>query len=194
MGGIGSGKSAVARLFAETGAQVIDADAICTELHRTPELKRAVRERWGEGVLGADGELDRPKLAAVVFDDPAELERLNQLVRPKVVARTEEATAAWRAADGPALCVIDAPLLLESGLARLCDVTVFVDCDRATRGERIARDRGWSPDEIGRRESRQAALSRKRERADFVVRNDGGLAETKEQVESIVAQLLKDGV
>ena len=126
VGGIGSGKTAVAQLFAELGARVLDADAICTELHKTPEIRTAIESRWGRAVFRADGELDRAKLGAVVFADPRELEALDNIMHPHVIERIKQDAVNCRAPGGPGMCVIDAPLLLESGLDRLCDVFVFV--------------------------------------------------------------------
>ena len=193
MGGIGSGKTAAARMFAQAGATVLDADAICTELHETAEVTDAIRKRWGDAVFGADGKLDRARLADVAFDDPHELEELNRIIHPKVIQRIEEQIARCRADGGPAICVIDAPLLLESGLIRLCDATVFVECDAATRARRLAEARGWTPDEIQRREAHQQPLGRKREMADFVVVNSDDRAATTKDIEEIVAQLKPTG-
>ena len=91
------------------------------------------------------------------------------------------------------MCVVDAPLLLESGLDRLCDVTLFVECDAATRAARLATARGWAPDEIERREARQRPLDRKRQAADLVVPNSGDLAATRTRVREIAASLGYDG-
>lgn len=192
LGGIGSGKSTVARMLAEMGADVLDADAICTELHQTPEARQAIRDRWGDAVFGPGGELDRAKLADIVFDSPDELNELDRIMHPKVVERIRNQVAGCRD-GGRAMCVIDAPLLLESGLIELCDVTVFVDCDPATRTRRLAGTRGWAPDEIERREARQEPLARKREVADFVVENDGDPAATRQCIEEIVAHLNPSG-
>ena len=188
LGGIGSGKSTAARLFAEHGAEVIDADAICRELDRTPEIRDAIRERWGDAAFGPDGEPDRARLADVVFGRPEELAALNRMLHPGVVERTKQRLAACRERGGP-FCVIDAPLLLESGLVDLCDVTVFVECDATVRAARLAESRGWSADEMERREACQEPLARKRERADFTVSNDGDLAVTRDIVRGIVLQL-----
>ncbi|MFH1732519.1 MAG: dephospho-CoA kinase [Planctomycetota bacterium] len=192
LGGIGSGKSTVAQMLAEMGAEVLDADAICTELHRCPEVKQAVRQRWGDGVFDAGGELDRAKLAGIVFDSADELNELDRIMHPKVVERISNQVAGCRD-GGRVMCVIDAPLLLESGLIDLCDVTVFVDCGPAARRRRLARTRGWAADEIERREARQEPLARKREVADFVVENGGDPAATRQCIEEIVAHLNPSG-
>jgi len=192
LGGIGSGKSAVARLFAEAGAVVLDADAYADELHQTPEVKEAVRNRWGDGVFGPGGGLDRAKLAGIVFDNADELDALGRIIHPKVVEHFKNQVAGCRD-SGRGMCVIDAPLLIESGLIDLCGLTVFVECDAATRTRRLAESRGWAADEIERREAHQAPLARKRDAADFVVENGGEPAETRQRIEEIVAHLNHSG-
>lgn len=194
MGGIGSGKTTVARMLSESGAKLVDADAISAELRKTPEIRQAIRDRWGDAVFDANRELDRSKLAAIVFNDPQELAALEEIMHPRVVEQIEREVVACRAGDGPATCAIDAPLLLESGLARLCDATIFVECDRGTRARRLIGSRGWAPAEIERREAHQQPLTRKREMADFVVVNDGDLAASRKQIERIIAQIKHSGV
>jgi dephospho-CoA kinase len=192
LGGIGSGKSAVAGAFAEMGALVLDADKFANELHRTPDVKQAVREAWGDGVFGADGELDRAKLAGIVFDNADELDRLDRIIHPRVVEHFENEVAGCRD-SGRGICVIDAPLLIESGLIGLCDLTVFVECDSATRARRLAENRGWAAEEIERREAHQEPLACKRDVADIVVDNGGDPAATRKCIEDIVANLNTSG-
>jgi len=193
LGGIGSGKSTVARLFAEAGAKVLDADAICRELHATAAVKRAIRERWGDEMFGQDGELNRRRMADRVFSEPEELKELERLLHPKVVERVKAEVEACQLGGGPELCVIDAPLLIESGLAELCDATVFVECEAAERVRRLAENRGWTPVEIKRREAMQESLARKREQADFVVVNSGDLATTRACVQKVAAHFSRSG-
>ncbi len=191
VGGVGSGKSTVARLFEEWGAEVIDADAICAELHRTPEVREAIEAEWGRDVYAEDGQLDRARLANIVFDRPDDLKKLNAILHPRVTERVERSITACRTDGGPPLCVIDAPLLLETGLDRLCDTVAFIDCDRATRSCRLARERHWPPDEIERREAHQTSIEEKRKRADVTICNQGDLRTTCRIVRN-VAQALTD--
>ena len=172
---------------------MIDADAVCAELHKTTEVKQAIRDKWGRAVFGPDGELDRAKLADIVFADSQGLEQLNHVMHPKVISKIEQEVAECGACGGPALCVIDAPLLQESGLERLCDVTAFVECDKATRTRRLTESRGWAPDQVDRREAHQQPLDRKRQTADFVITNTGDLATLREHVEQIAAHLKQTG-
>lgn len=193
-GGIGSGKTTVARELAMFGAVVLDADAICSELHETPEVREAIRERWGRTVLRDDGKVDRAKLARTVFSDAAELAALNAIFHPRVVERIELEVATLRRSGRPGLCVIDAPLLMESGLGHLCDIIIFVDCDKAERASRLERDRGWAPGEMERREANQQPLSEKRRAAHFVIVNNADRSSIRAQVERVVAQIKHNGV
>jgi dephospho-CoA kinase len=189
LGGIGSGKTAVASLFAEQGALVIDADALVSALHATPEVQAAIRERWGDGMFRVDGELDRARMADAVFDRPEELAELNAILHPKVIERVRRLVS-----ECPAeLCVIDAPLLMECGLDSLCDATVFVECEPSMRRHRVVAARAWSPEEIIRRERKQIPLVEKCERADYVVNNSGDMAATRKQVQRIFQQVTRNG-
>ena len=198
-GGIGSGKSTVARMLAELGATVIDADAIVHELQApgTP-LVREIAQAFGPEVLDEAGALDRTALSDIVFRDEAARKRLNDLVHPKVGAefarRVQEARA-----SGVALLVLDIPLLFEGRRAGTgasasmpFDATVLVYADEETQITRqIARD-GCTREEALRRIHAQMPLSEKRALADHVIENQGSLAETRAQVRSLLATLLPD--
>jgi dephospho-CoA kinase len=177
---VGSGKSTVARLLAARGARVLDADRIARAVLNLPAVRAAVRRAWGPGVIGRDGRPDRKALARIVFRDASALRRLNRQVHPRVVERIRQETARLRRGRRP--IVIDAPLLLETPLHRLCDRLVFVEAPPRTRALRAARERGWAPGELARRERFQADLDRKRRRADTVIDNGGPWASTARQV------------
>jgi dephospho-CoA kinase len=173
LGAIGSGKSTVSRLLRDLGASVIDADHMAHQVLDEPEVIDAIRAAFGGDVLDAHGHVERRKLAARVFttDDPAALERLNAIVHPRVRQRIESELARARR-DGTSVVVLDVPLLLESGLAGLCDRLLFVQAPQAARMRRLA-ERGWSGGDLERREARQTALDDKRSRAHVVIENDG---------------------
>lgn len=184
LGGVASGKSMVARQFAELGAHVLDADRAGHEVLRTPEVKRAAVERWGGGILGPDGEIDRSSLAGIVFapSPNGEKERsyLEQLTHPRIARRLQD-EAERVAASGCRAVVLDAPLLLEAGWDRFCDKLVFVDAPCQQRRER-ALARGWSEMDFAFREGSQESLDSKRKRADVVVDNSGSPDQTRGQV------------
>jgi dephospho-CoA kinase len=169
-GGIGSGKSEVARLLAEHGAVVIDADALAREAVApgTPGLA-AVVEEFGADVLAPDGSLDRAKLGAVVFADAAQRAKLEAIVHPYVGLRSAELMA--DAADD-AVVVYDVPLLAEKQLQDGFDVVVVVDVSAETQVRRLAATRGMPEAEVRARIAAQASREERIAVADVVIDND----------------------
>ena len=170
-GGIGAGKSTVSARLAARGAVVVDADAVVKELQAagTPVFE-AIVERFGPGVVGPDGELDRPALAALVFGDPEALADLNGLVHPAVGAEILGRVAAHEGTDR--VVVLDVPLLVESGRYRAAGVIV-VDVPPEVAVARLVRDRGMTEDEARARMARQATREERLARADLVIDNSG---------------------
>jgi dephospho-CoA kinase len=199
VGGIGAGKSTVVQMLADCGAETVDADREAHEVLEEPEVRRSLREHFGEEVFLADGRVDRGQLARRVFSHPEELRSLEALVHPRVRQRIlatiegfEERQGEDDVAAGGRLLALDVPLLLESPLARECDAMIYVDADSATRARRVA-DRGWSPQELARRERFQKSTEEKKRLARFVIDNSGTLEETRRQVEACYAQLFEPG-
>ncbi|MPV49948.1 dephospho-CoA kinase [Pseudactinotalea sp. HY160] len=200
-GGIGAGKSTAARHFARLGAHLIDADVLAREVldPGTPGLA-AVVDRFGPGVLApaapgddlgddpgdADGpdRLDRPRLAAIVFDDAAALADLNSIVHPLVHRRTREELDRIARAEPDAVVVHDIPLLYEAGLAGQMDLVVVVSAEPQVRVERAVA-RGMDAADVRRRIAGQADDARRESIADVVLRNDGAEADLAEQVRAV---------
>jgi len=182
LGGVGSGKSTVARLLAARGARVHEADRIARDVLDSPRIRAAVRRRW-PAAAGPRGRVDRAALARILFRDPVALRRLNRLVHPPVIARIRRDVNRERKGRIP--IVLDVPLLLETPLRRLCTTWVFVAAPAAVRARRTARSRGWSLREAARRERCQTGLARKRRQADVVIDNGGPLAATARQVAAL---------
>lgn len=182
-GGIGSGKSEVTRRLAALGAYVVDADVLAREVVEpgTPGLA-AVAAEFGAEVLRPDGSLDRDRLGAIVFADPAARARLNAIVHPLVGAATAQRFAA---APADAIVVHDVPLLVEVGLAAAYDVVLVVAATPETQGSRLVRARGMSADEARSRIAAQAPLADKLAVADFVITNDGSLDDLDRQVQAV---------
>lgn len=187
-GGIGSGKSTVAGRLAEHGATVIDADRIAREVVEpgTAGLAEVVAE-FGAGVLAADGSLDRPALAAVVFGDPAARGRLNAIVHPRIGARTAELTGA---AAPDAVVVHDVPLLVENGLAPMYHAVVVVDADVEQRVRRLVADRGMAADDARARVAAQASDEQRRAVADIWLDNTGTPDRVLAEVDALWADRL----
>lgn len=187
VGGIGSGKSHVAGLFGEVGCLVIDSDAAVGEAYGQENVKKTLREWWGEEVFDREGEVDRQAIGKRVFGDEGELRRLERVVHP-VVARVREEAMARGAGDAQVVAFVwDTPLLVEAGLAGECDAVVIVECDAAERRRRVVEGRGWTGEEWSKREKSQLGLDKKREIARYSVRNT---AEADDEVRSQVREVL----
>ena len=180
-GGIGSGKSTVARMLEERGAVVFDADLLAREAVEpgTPG-HTAVIERFGADVLAPGGELDREALASIVFADPSARRDLEQIVHPEVRRLFAEGSEAYL--DTDRIVVFSAPLLVESGMHTAFEILVVVSATVATQIERLMRQRGMSEAAIRARIDAQAPLEDKAAVADFLVDNGGTLAELESQV------------
>ena len=183
-GGIGSGKSTVARLLEKRGAVVFDADLLAREAVEpgTPG-HAAVIERFGADVLAPGGELDREALASIVFADPAARRDLEQIVHPEVRRLFAEGSEAYR--DTDRVVVFSAPLLVETGMHTAFEVLVVVSATVATQIVRLMRQRGMSEPSIRARIDAQAPLEDKAAAADFLVDNEGSLDELESQVEQL---------
>jgi dephospho-CoA kinase len=180
-GGIGSGKSTVARMLAARGAVVLDADAFARDAVAagTPGL-RAVVERFGGEVVGPDGELDRRGLAAIVFADDEARRDLEAIVHPEVRRRLLRAIEAH--ADADDILVIDSPLLVEAGQGGSVQLLVVVTAPEEAQLERLAADRGMSERDVRVRMAAQMPLEEKAAKADVVLDNGGDLLDLERQV------------
>lgn len=187
-GGIGSGKSAVSRLFEELGAVLIDADALAREVVAagTTGLEEIVRT-FGPDLVGPDGELDRPAMGRRVFDDPTARTQLEAIIHPRVRKRSDEIEAS---VAGDAVVVHDIPLLVETGQAGRFDVVVVVDVPEEVQVERLMRDRGMSEQEARSRIRAQASREQRLAVADHVIDNTGAREDLRPQVARVLEQLL----
>lgn len=194
LGGIASGKSAVAQLLADHGARVLNADRLGHEVLEEAVVREALRQHWGAAAFAADGSVDRRRIAGWVFAappaGPLELAFLEQLTHPRIGQRIEMELRAWRDAREVRVAVLDAALLLKAGWDRWCDEIIYVDAPLETRIER-AKTRGWSEREFAARESAQTPCEEKRRRATRVLTNAGTLDDLRRQVEEFWRQLNK---
>ncbi|MFC5728495.1 MULTISPECIES: dephospho-CoA kinase [Nocardioides] len=186
-GGVASGKSTVAAILAELGAVVIDADLLAREVveQGTPGLA-AVVEAFGPTVLTADGDLDRPKMGAIVFNDTEKRRLLESIVHPLVFARYAELEAS---APKTGIVVHDIPLLVESGRAAEFDAVIVVDVPHQTQVERMLRDRGWTEEDARARIAAQASAAERRAVATFVIENTGTLEDLRHRVTEVFEEL-----
>lgn len=189
LGGIGSGKSTIARMLERRGATILDADRMAHECLARPDVVAAIEQRFGRSVLAATGGIDRASLAARVFGAPQELAALNALIHPLVRERMEREIVQARDHGAP-LIVLDVPLLLESPLDRLCDARLFIDVPEAERQRRVQSTRGWNAAELARRELSQRSLAEKRRAAQFIVDNARPAPAVERDVDLIFDQLV----
>jgi len=184
-GNIATGKSTVARILHDLGAEVIDADRLAhSVMEPGTEAWQAIRQTFGPEVIGPDGAVDRRRLGAIVFADPAALARLEAIVHPAVGRALAQRLEELRSRpQPPPVVVIEAIKLLESGLAGLCNAVWLVVAPREVQVERLVRTRGLSPEEAAVRIDAQPPAEAKLAQADVVIRNDGSLDYLRSQVE-----------
>ncbi|MET0974034.1 MAG: dephospho-CoA kinase [Leifsonia sp.] len=192
-GGIASGKSTIARRLVEHGAVHIDADQLARRVleRGTPGLA-AVREAFGDGVLAADGSLDRAALGELVFSDAAALERLNGIVHPAVRELSAKLFAAAEAADPNVVVVYDVPLLVEAEVDHPFDLVVVAQATKKTRAERLVDIRGFSEQHAQARIDAQASDTARLSIADVVIDTDGSLAHTMSQADALWSRVRQE--
>lgn len=187
-GGAGTGKSTVAAMLRELGAEVVDADEATHAVYEpdTPGFDAVVGE-FGEAFVSA-GHIDRARLGELVFHDDDARRRLNAIVHPLVRAWMAERTAqaAERGAD---VVVQDVPLLFENSLEKLFPAVVLVYTPEATQVERLVSGRGYAPERAQAVIAAQMPIESKRGRAEYVINNSGSLEDTRSQVEAVWKQL-----
>ncbi|MCS7159843.1 MAG: dephospho-CoA kinase [Gemmatales bacterium] len=187
IGGIGSGKSFVARLLAQRGGYVIEADRLGHEALRQPHIRQRIVEHFGPQVLDAQGEIDRTQLAGLVFAKPDQRQVLEALVHPYITQRIHEAIDRAQADPSTRFIVLDAALLVETGWHRLCDKILFVDAPSQLRQTRTQQSRGWSAEEWRLREANQWPLDQKRTFAHAVLDNSGDEENLRHQLKTLLA-------
>ena len=191
-GNIASGKSEVARLLADRGATIIDADELAREAvePETQALKDIIK-RWGKDILNQDGGLDRAALRQIVFADQNELDALNRIVHPGVTRlRDREIARARERGDPIVVCVI--PLLFERNIVEEFDAIILVDAPRPLRLERLVATRGLEETEAMNMIASQMPAELKRARADFVIENDGSLDKLERDVDALWSSLQRN--
>jgi dephospho-CoA kinase len=181
VGSIGAGKSEAARVLAELGCVVIDADKLAKDALRRDDVKAQLRSWWGDDLFDASGSIDRAMLAQRIFADSEQRQRLEALVHP-IVHETRAAEIARAKGDGKPGVVIDAPLLLEAGSERFCDYVLCIDAPREVRVARVVTTRGWSEEELAKREAAQISITEKRERSHATIDNDSTREALRERV------------
>ena len=188
-GGIGSGKSTVAKLLAEAGFEVVDADQIARDIMEpgSPVLDD-VADAFGADVIREDGTLDRGKLAGRAFVDKRATEKLNSITHPAIRAESERRFADAEAAGEPAV-VYDMPLLVDIGMHRDMDLTVVVDVDADERVRRLVSSRGLDEADARARIAQQIDDATRKAAADVIIDNNGAIDALRPQVDELIARL-----
>ena len=186
-GSIGSGKSTVANMLRSRGIPVLDADAVAKQVSREPETLEAVKLEFGpEFVLETD--LNRPKVAELIFNNPAARARLNAIIHPRVRAEMTRRQTNLEL-EGAKLVVQDIPLLFENGYEKLFDATILVDAPLEDRIARVQARDGLTQEAIAARDAAQMPASEKRLRATYILENDGNLAHLERQLIAVLERI-----
>ena len=193
VGRAGSGKSTVARALVADGGAWIDADRIGHEVtDQDPEVRRALESEYGEDIYLGDGTLDRRRVAARVFSDPAARARLDALVHPRILARAWEELNSLRLSGHRGVVLLDSALLLHWGMERSCDAVLAVSAPESERIARLMSSRGWSEEQA------RAVLAVQRpgewfsDAADLTVENGGSVAELERAARAAVVRLMAE--
>ena len=189
-GGIGSGKSLVARQLEAEGCAVIDADDLARRALDDPAVTGQLVQWWGPDVLDAEGRINRAAVAELVFGHDEQLQRLEAVIHPKVQQARRCMHRRYQADPTVKAIVEDSPLLFEKGLDADCDVTIFVACDLPNRLRRLAANRGWTAADLSRREKNQLPLAIKAAHAYHIIDNNAGRGDCLSRVRRVFSQVL----
>ncbi len=191
-GGIACGKSTVAAILREMGFRVLDADLLAHELIEPgqPAYEEVLRD-FGREICDAQGRIDRARLGAVVFANPAKLARLNRIVHPRVLEAADRQFAAWAKSESNGVTFIEAALLVEAGYHKRLDRLVVAWCTPGRQKERLIA-RGMTREEAERRIGAQMPIEEKKRLATDLIDCSGTLEETRRQVEALAARLREE--
>ena len=189
-GGLASGKGFVGHALAELGCYLIEADKLGHEvMQQGAEAYDAIVQEFGGGILDPNGQIDRRKLSALVWDHPERLEKLNSFVHPAVWAREERRMDEIAQADPHAIAVVEAAILVETGSYKRFDKLIVVTCTAEQQMERAMKRGSYSKEEVLSRISRQLPLADKVRVADYVIDTSGSKESTLEQVRAVYETL-----
>jgi dephospho-CoA kinase len=191
LGGVGSGKSTVAAFLARRGALVLDADRYAKDFLFDPDVLQEIRQAFGNEIFQSTGDVDRSKLADIVFSDEIQRKKLNSIIHPRVRKRFKEEIATAREESLDRLIVLDVPLLLGSELKAFCNLLVMVRAPLERRVEWVRQDRSWEEEELNRRDDCQPSLAEKERAAQIIIENDGNLKDLEGKVEAFLETIIQ---
>jgi len=172
---------------------VISSDEIAQRALDSQDVLDTIRQWWGPQVIDPNGRADRRRIARLVFEDSFQRKRLESILHPRVAQERERRMQEARKRADVRAIVLDSPLLFESGIEKECDYVVFVEAPDEVRRARVAQGRGWSADELSRREQTQESPDSKRERSDYICVNDSDLNTLRLRVQDIFDQIVSRG-
>lgn len=191
LGGIASGKSFVSKQFAKLGCAVIDADEISHEVLLEEQIKNAIRNEFGNAIFDDLGNINRKRLAEIIFNDEEKVSKLNSIIHPEILAKSEKLLAEYQSRQDLKAIVLDIPLLLEIGWEKLCDALVFIEIDEKLRLQR-AQQRGFNdPEQIKKREKFQISLDKKKKKAHYIVNNNSDISATIKQIAEVLSEIMR---
>ncbi|MBN2591740.1 MAG: dephospho-CoA kinase [Sedimentisphaerales bacterium] len=191
MGGIGSGKSTVAAEFAKLGCKIIDADKIAHDLLEENDIREQVIALFSNDIIDSQGKIDRKKTAEIVFNNSELLFKLNNIIHPGVLQKTEELIEQYNKDNLCKAIILDMPLLVEVGWDKRCDKLIFVDCDEKTRENR-KKNKFFEKNHIKNRENFQISLDKKKDIADNTVNNNSDFSTLVRQIAEIFSYIMMD--
>ena len=191
MGGIGSGKSTVAAEFAKLGCKIIDADKIAHDLLEENAVREQVIALFSNEILDLQGKIDRKKIAKIVFKSTELLFKLNNIIHPGVLQKTEELIEQYNKDNQCKAIILDMPLLVEVGWDKRCDRLIFVDCDEKIRKIRV-NNKFSEKKHIKNRENFQISLDKKKNIADNTVNNNSDFSTLVRQIAEIFSYIMMD--
>jgi dephospho-CoA kinase len=189
-GGVGSGKTEVAREFEKLGAFIIDADEIARELvDENQSIRKALRKRFGSGVFDDKGRLKRRELGRIVFSDTEKLQQLNGIIRLPLISEIKRHILRLQKKDPNAVVVVDMAIIFEAQIESLFDTIIVVTAPEEKRIQWLSDERGWSPEEISARMQAQMDVRIKEDRADFIIENAGTVKELRQKAKDIYTRI-----
>jgi len=190
-GGIASGKTTIAEIFQNLGAEIIDADVLYHQLLRDdPSIKSSLAATFGENILNENREIDRSKLGPIVFDNPDRLRTLNELVHPAVISRMKGEIERRLSSAEYKVVMIVVPLLIETNMTGMVDSVVLVYADEEIQLQRLMQ-RGLSQEDARKRIQSQMSSREKTRFANFIIDNNGKLSDTNGQVKQVWSALIE---
>ena len=190
---MGSGKSTVAAEFGKLGCAIIDADEIAHKLLDEPDVQERVVNSFGQAILDSAGQIERKKLADIVFANAQNLSALNEIIHPRVLERAEQFIKQFNSQVEVKAIVLDMPLLVEVGWSNRCDKLIFVRCDQQLRGERAEKTGVFDENGHKIRENFQISLDKKVALADNIIDNNSGFSALAEQVAKAFSNITDNG-